>query len=108
MPFDGRFFALAIEVLFPVAFAGFVLLRRSRPFPSWAKGLAVGAAVAGLAAAVLDFILPYYRELGLTTRDRVVLLRLSCALAGIVIGIVISIIVACMRTKPDERGEHSV
>jgi hypothetical protein len=108
MAFDGQFFARALEVLFPLAFAAFVLLRRSTPFPSWAKGLAIGAAITGLIAAALGFLLPYYRELGLTDDDYVVLMRLKRTLVGVVIGIVISIVVACERPKSRESGERSV
>jgi hypothetical protein len=108
MAFDGQFFARPLEVLFPLAFAAFVLLRRSTPFPSWAKGLAIGAAITGLIAAALGFLLPYYRELGLTDNDYVVLMRLKRTLVGVVIGIVISIVVACERPKSRESGERSV
>jgi hypothetical protein len=108
MAFDGQFFARALEVLFPLAFAAFVLLRRSTPFLSWAKGLAIGAAITGLIAAALGFLLPYYRELGLTDNDYVVLMRLKRTLVGVVIGIVISIVVACERPKSRESGERSV
>jgi hypothetical protein len=108
MAFDGQFFAGALEVLFPLAFAGFVLLRRSTPFPSWAKGLAIAAAITGLVAAALGFLLPYYRELGLTADHYVTLMRFRRVLAGVVIGIVISIIVACRRPKLRESGERSV
>ena len=108
MGFDSQFFSRAVEVLFPPAFAAFVLLRRSPPFPSWAKGLAIGAAVAGLAAAALDFLLPHYRELGLTADDYVMLMRSRRVIVGVVMGIVISIVVACMRRTPRESGERSV
>ena len=108
MAFNGQFFAHALEVLFPLAFAAFVLLRRSTLFPPWAKGLAIGAAITGLVAAALGFLLPYYRELGLTADDYVVLMRLKRTLGGVVIGIVISIIVAFGRPKPRESGERSV
>jgi hypothetical protein len=108
MAFDGQFFARAVEVVFPLAFAAFVLLRRSTPFPSWAKGLAIGAAITGLVVAALGFLLPYYRELGLTPDNYVVLMRLKRTLVGFVIGIVVSIIVACGRSKPRESGERSV
>jgi len=108
MAFDGQFFARALEVLFPLAFAAFVLLRRSTPFLSWAKGLAIGAAITGLIAAALGFLLPYYRELGLTDDDYVVLMRLKRTLVGVVIGIAISIVVACERPKSRESGERSV
>jgi len=103
-------FASAIEVLFPPAFAAFVLLKRSSPgpFPSWAKGLAIGAAVAGLVAAVLHFLLPHYRELGLTADDYVVLMHFWRTLVGVVMGIIISIVVACMRTRRRESGDGSV
>ncbi len=108
MAFDGQLFAGALEVVLPLAFAAFVLLRRSMPFPSWAKGLAIGAAISGLVAAAVGFLLPYHRELGLTHDNYVVLMRLKRTLVGIVIGIVISIIVACGRPKPREGGERSV
>ena len=90
----------------PLAFAAFV--RRSTPFPSWAKGLAIGAAITGLVAAALGFLLPYYRELGLTADDYVMFMRFKRTLVGVVIGIVISIVVACGRTKARESGERSV
>jgi hypothetical protein len=34
MVFEGQFFGGALEVLFLLAFAAFVLLKRSTPFPS--------------------------------------------------------------------------
>lgn len=102
MAFGGQFFARALEILFPLAFAAFVLLRRSTPFPSWAKGLAVGAGVVGLAAPALQLSLQYYRELGLTGDDYMLGMRVSRMLSGVFIGIVISIVVACGRKKPGE------
>jgi|ERR1700736_1543418 len=80
-------------------------LRRS--FPPWAKGLAIGAAVVGLGATALSFLLPHYRELGLTSHDYVVLMRCKRTLIGIVMGIVISIVVAC-ETRSRDRGDRSV
>ena len=105
-----KLFGVAFEVLFPPAFAAFVLLKRSRPgpFPSWAKGLAIGAAVAGLVAAVLHFLALHYRELGLTLDDYVVLMHFWRTLVGAVMGIIISIVVACMRKTPREAGERPV
>jgi hypothetical protein len=108
MAFDAQFFARALESVFPLAFAAFVLLSRSTPFPSWAKGLAIGAAITGLVAAALSFLLPHYRELGLTIDGYVALMRLKRTLVGVVIGIVISILVARGRTKPRESGERSL
>ena len=103
-------FANALELLFPPAFAAFVLLRRSSPgpFPSWAKGLAIGAAVAGLVVAVLHYLALHYRELGMTLDNYMVLMHLRRTLAGVVMGIVISIVVACMRKTPRESGERPV
>jgi hypothetical protein len=105
MAFDGQFFAGALEVLFPVAFAAFVLLRRSSPgpFPSWAKGLAIGAAVVGLLVAVLHYLALHYRELGMTLDNYMVLMHLTRTLAGVVCGIIISIVVSCMRARRRER-----
>jgi hypothetical protein len=105
MTFDGQFFARALELLFPPSFAVFALLRRS--FPPWAKGLAIGAAVVGLGAAALSFLLPHYRELGLTDHDYIVLMRCKRTLVGVVMGIVISIVVAC-ETRSRDRAERSV
>jgi hypothetical protein len=106
--FAYKVFSVAADVLVPLAFAAFVLLRRSVPFPPWAKGLGVGAGVVGLAAAALRFSLPYYRELGLTADDYVMGMRLSRTLSGVFTGIVISIVVACMRTKPHKSANRSV
>ena len=105
MTFDGQFFARAVEVLFSPSFAVFALLRRS--FPPWAKGLAIGAAVVGLGVAALSFLLPHYRELGLTDHDYVVLMHWKRTLVGVVVGVAISIVVAC-ETKGRKRGEGSV
>jgi hypothetical protein len=63
---------------------------------------------APIVAAALGFLLPYYRELGLTADDYVVLMRLKRTLVGVVIGIVISIIVEFGRVKPRESGERLV
>jgi hypothetical protein len=105
MAFDGQFFVGALEVLFPVSFAAFVLLRRSSPgpFPSWAKGLAIGAAVVGLLVAVLHYLALHYRELGMTLGNYMVLMHLRRTLAGVVGGIIISIVVSCMRERRRER-----
>jgi hypothetical protein len=101
-----KVFSITIEFLVPLGFAAFVLLRRSPAFPRWAKGLAVAAAIVGLAAAVLQLSLPHYRELGLTADEYVLLMRLSRTLGGVVVGIVISIVVACMRTRPHEGADR--
>lgn len=106
--FVYKVFSIAVDVLVPVGFVIFVFLRHSVPFPSWAKGLGVGAGVVGLAAAALRLSLPYYRELGLTADDYVAGMRLSRTLSGVFIGIVISIVVACMRTKPRESANRPV
>jgi hypothetical protein len=105
MTFDGQFFGRTLEVIFPPSVAVLALLRRS--FPPWAKGLAIGAAVVGLVGAAVSFLLPHYRELGLTADDYVMLMRLRFVLAGVVMGIVISIVVAC-ETKGRKHGEGSV
>ena len=80
MTFDGQFFVRAIEVLFPTSFAIFAFFRRS--FPPWAKGLAIVAAVVGLGVASLSFLLPHYRELGLTQHRYMVLMHLKRTLAA--------------------------
>jgi peptidoglycan biosynthesis protein MviN/MurJ (putative lipid II flippase) len=105
-----KLFGTAVEILFSPAFAAFVLLKRSSPgpFPSWAKGLAIGAAVAGLVAAGLHFALPRCRELGLRDDDYVELMHFWRTLVGVVMGIIISIVVACMRTRRRESGDGSV
>jgi hypothetical protein len=105
-----KLFADAVELLFPPALAAFVLFRRSSPgpFPPWAKGLAIGAAAAGLVVAALHYLLPHYRELGMTFDSYVALMHFKRNLAGIVMGIFISIVVACMpKTTPRESGERS-
>jgi hypothetical protein len=105
MAFDGQFIADALELLFPVAFAAFVLLRRSSPgpFPSWAKGLAIGAAVVGLLVAVLHYLALHYRELGMTEHEYMLLMHWKRTLAGVVSGIVISVVVA-IETMRHERA----
>ena len=106
MTFDRHFFARAFEVLFPLAFAAFVLLKRSTTFPTWAKGLAIGAAITGLVVAALEFLLPHYRELGLTADSYLMLTRLKHQLVGFVGGIGVSILIACGRLKRRESGER--
>ena len=105
MTFDGQFVGRVIEVLFPTAIIVFAWLRRS--LPPWAKGLAIGAATVGFGVAALSFLLPHYRELGLTDHDYVLLMHLKRTLAGTVCGIVISILVAC-ETRFPHRAEPSV
>jgi hypothetical protein len=105
---DGQFLSLAVDVLIPPGFAMFVLLRRSKPFPVWAKALSIAGAVAGLAAAALGFLLRHYPQLNLTTDYRGLFLRFKFMLSGMFIGIAISIVVACMRTKPGEDRQRSV
>ena len=106
MTLSYKLFADAVELLIPPAFAMFVLLRRSSPgpFPSWAKGLAIGAAVTGLVVAVLHYLALHYRDLGMTSDEYMVLMHFRRTLAGVVIGIILSIIVSCMRTTPPETG----
>ena len=101
-------FANAFELIFPVAFAAFVLLRRTNPFPSWAKILAIGVAAAGLVVAALNYLLPHYRELGMTTDSYIMLMHFRRTLAGVVIGIVISILVSCARTTSPRKRESAV
>jgi UDP-N-acetylmuramyl pentapeptide phosphotransferase/UDP-N-acetylglucosamine-1-phosphate transferase len=91
---DVHFFRQAIEVLVPVSFAAFVLFRRSKPFPTWAKAVSIVAAVAGIAAAYLGFLLHNYPQLGVATGDRGLLLRCRFILSGTVGGILISILAA--------------
>jgi peptidoglycan biosynthesis protein MviN/MurJ (putative lipid II flippase) len=104
-----KLYGVAVEVLFPTAFAAFVLLKRSSPgpFPSWAKGLAIGAALAGLVAAVLHYQALHYRELGMTLGNYMVLMHFWRTLVGVVMGIIISIVVACMRKPRRESREGS-
>jgi hypothetical protein len=102
-------FANALELLFPLVFAVYVL-RRSRPvpFPSWAKGLAIGAAVTGLVVVVLNSLALHYRELGMNLDNYMVLMHVRRTLAGVVIGIIISIVVSCMRERRREGDDGSV
>jgi Na+/proline symporter len=108
MVIDDELFAGALAVVFPVAFAAFVFLRRSRPFPGWAKGVAVAAAIAGITSAVLSFVLLHHRDFGLSTPARFNLLGTKHTLDGIVIGFVLSVVFACMRTVPGRSGEREV
>ena len=99
----------AVELLFPLLFAAYVLRRSSPgPFPSWAKGLAIGAAVVGLVVAVLHYLALHYRELGMTLDDYMVLMHFKRTLEGVVYGIIISIVVSCMRTVRRENDNGSV
>lgn len=109
MALSYTLFANALELLFPLMFAVYVL-RRSRPvpFPSWAKGLAIGAAVVGLVVAVLQYLALHYRELRITLDDYMVLMHVRRTLTGVVFGIIISIVVSCMRERRHEGGDGSV
>ena len=102
-------FANAVELLFPLVFAVYVL-RRSRPvpFPLWAKGLAIGAAGTGVVVAVLHYLALHYRELGMTLDNYMVLMHARRTLAGVVFGIIISIAVSCMRERRRESDDGSV
>ena len=109
MALSYTLFANAVELLLPLVFAVYVLRRSSPgPFPSWAKGLAIGAAVAGLVVAVLHYLALHYRELGMTLDDYMLLMHLRRTLAGVVFGIIISIVVSCMRTMRRESDNGSV
>ena len=109
MTLSYTLFASALELLFPLVFAVYVLRRSSPgPFPSWAKGLAIGAAVAGLVVAVLHYLALHYRELGMTLDNYMVLMHLRRTLAGVVCGIIISIVVSCMRERRRESDDGSV
>ena len=109
MTLSYTLFANALELLFPLVFAVYVLRRSSPdPFPSWAKGLAIGAAVVGLVVAVLHYLALHYRELGMTLDNYMVLMHLRRTLAGVVFGIIISIVVSCMRDRRREKDNVSV
>ncbi len=83
-----------IELLVPVWFVAFVLFRRSKPFPMWAKAVSVVAGVAGLTAAYLGFLLHNYPQLGVATGGRALLLRSRFIFSGVFLGILISILAA--------------
>ena len=84
----------ALEVLVPATFAALVLFRRSKPFPLWAKAVSIVAAVAGLTAAYLGFLLHNYPQLGVSAGDRILFVRARLILSGIFAGIFISILAA--------------
>ena len=85
----------ALTALFPIGFAIFVFLSRSRPFPGWAKFVTVAAAIAGITSAALSFVLLHHRDFDLSTSDRFILLGTKHTLDGIVIGFILSVVFAC-------------
>ena len=105
-----KLFADAVEFLYPLAFAAFILFRRSHPgpFPSWTKKLAISAAAAGIVVAVLHYLLPHYRELGMTAGAYVALMHFRRILAGVVVGILLSIVVYCTRSGASAKDQAAV
>lgn len=100
-------FFSAMGVLFPVAFAVYVLLHRSRVYAAWARSAAMIMCLVALAAGTLNWPVLQWRNFHLTREAYDKLIGVRDLFGGICVGIIFSIWLARPYRKKAEVNSDS-